>query len=200
MKHESERHREYQIEGPWNKAPVKQRENACPLRDRSHLRDVRIRRVHDPLRKRIEQNVRRQTAGEHHGTPGKEIVLRLLIRLSQHNIPVLGERKEQRHQQHSHADHKVIQSHRIAEEEAHLRNHSIRLLRENKQIHRQRHDQNERHQCDHPVDSLAVSSYHVIAHNIEPPFPAFPGLPGVVRIHLRPSAAIHLSWLSRYVL
>ena len=165
MQHEAEGHRQHQVEGPGNEAPVEQREYSCPLSDGSHLRDVRVCGIHDPLRKGVEQDVRRQSAGEHHGSPGKEVVLRLLIRLSQNDVPVLGKRKEDRYQKHAHTDHKIIESHGISEEEADLGNNSVRLLREHKQINRQCHDQNERHQCDHPVDPLAVCSYHIIAHD-----------------------------------
>ena len=164
VQHEAERNREHQIKSPGDKTPVEQRENACPLGNGAHLRDVRVRGVHNPLRKGIEQNIRRQTAGEHHGAPCEEVVLRLLAGLSQHNVPVFGHREENRDNQDSQSDYQIIETHRVSKEESHLRDDHVRLLRVNKQIYCQPHNENKGNKCDHPVDPAVVCCSLIVAH------------------------------------
>ena len=95
MQHEAERDRKHQIKCPRDKAPMENRENACPFRDAAaHFGKMRIGSIHHPLRKGIEQNIRGKTAGEHHCAPGEEVILGLFTGISQYDIAVFGKRHE----------------------------------------------------------------------------------------------------------
>ena len=88
VKHKAKRNRQHQIESPRDKAPVKQRKYARPVLNAAKFCDVGICCVQDPLGERIKQNIRCQTAGKHHASPGKEGIFRFLIRFSEHNISI----------------------------------------------------------------------------------------------------------------
>ena len=70
---------------------MEKREYPCPVCDAStHLGDVWVGSIHDPLGKAVKQDVRSKATGEHHAAPSKEAVLGLLVRFTKHDVAVLG--------------------------------------------------------------------------------------------------------------
>ena len=62
MEHEAECNSKYEIESPWNQAPVEDRIGTCPVLDASQFCDMRVRCIQDPFRKenriKCQQQVR----------------------------------------------------------------------------------------------------------------------------------------------
>ena len=95
MQHEPKGGGKHKIECPWDETPMEQREDASPFSNTSsHLSNMRVGSIHNPLGKRVEQDVGGKTAGEHHAAPCKKIVLWLFIRFPKNNLTILGEGKE----------------------------------------------------------------------------------------------------------
>lgn len=176
MQHKAKGHGKDKIERPGNKAPVEEREHACPFCYASHLFDMRIRRIHRPLGKGVKQDVCGKTAGEHHGAPGKEVVLWLLVLFSKDNIAILGESQEEADEQNANADKDVVGTECISEEEPDIGDNSICLIREDKQINCQCHDQDKRHKGYQPVYPALVCCTSFFTHCDFPPLiPAVAG-------------------------
>ena len=154
MQHKAEGCRQHQIKGPGNETPVKQRKYPRPRLHGAQLCDMGIGGIHDPLGEGIEQNIRRQTAGEHHAAPSEEGVLRLFLGASQHDIAVFGSTQVYGHKENAQPRHNVEGSQRVAEKEPHLSQHKVRLLRQREKQQTQPANQRQGHQCDHPVDSV----------------------------------------------
>ena len=137
MEHKAEGHRQHQIEAPGDEAPMEQGVHPRPVLNRPHFRQMGVRGVKHPLGEGIEENIRCQAAGEHHGAPGEEGIFRLFIGLSQNDLAVLGEGQEQGQSENTQADDEIIQAEGVPEKEPDLAQDRIGLLRQEEKQHTQ---------------------------------------------------------------
>ena len=129
MEHEAEGRSQHQIEGPGDQTPVKQREHPGPGPVAAQLGNVGIHRIEDPLGEGIEQDVRSQTGGEHHGAPGEEAVLGLLLLSAQHDAAEPGTGNVQRQQEKTQADDQIVNAEGIAQHKADMAQNPVGALR-----------------------------------------------------------------------
>lgn len=118
MKHKAEGDSEYQIERPRDRTPVEQRVGAGPGLHGTHLGDMRIVRVKDPLTERVEQDIGRKSGGEHHARPDEEGIFWLFIRLSEADRTESGECQIQGEQEDKETDGEIEQAEGIAKDKA----------------------------------------------------------------------------------
>ena len=174
MEHEAEGRCQHQIEPPGDKAPVEQREHPRPFLNAAQLLNVGVGGVENPLREGVEKDIRRQAAGEHHGTPGEKRVFRLLARVPQDDVPVLGAGDEQGQKKDSQPDDQVVGPEGVAEKEADLAQHGVGLFRHEEEDDAQRHDDPQRHQRDHPVNFFSGQFWLHVAFLLSRPAGVIP--------------------------
>ena len=153
MEHEAEGDSQHQIEGPGNEAPVKERKNPGPVRDGAQLRQVGTGGVHDPFGEGIEEDIRGETAGEHHAAPGKEGIAGLFMRLAQDDGSAGGQRHDQGNDQDAQAEDQIIGAQGVAKEEAYLGDDPVGLLRQREEQAGQGQNQAEGSQGNQPVNA-----------------------------------------------
>ena len=121
VQHEAEAGRQHGVETPGDEAPMEERIGAGPVLHRAQLPDVAFLRIGNPLAERIEKNVRRQAAGEDHGAPAEEAVLRLLAGLAERDAADRREGHPERDQQDSEADQQIVDAEFVAQKTADCR-------------------------------------------------------------------------------
>ena len=152
MEHETEAHRENDVEGPGDGAPVEKRIGRRPHLHVAHGLDVRVGGVHRPFAQRIEEDVRGEGRGENHRAPHEIAVLRLL-EIAEADLAILRERHPHRQAEHADAEEAVVEAAVVAEELSDAVQRVFRAVgQENKERAEQRHARKRDEGLD-PVDA-----------------------------------------------
>ncbi len=150
MEHKAECHGQHHVETPGDRPPVKQGVGGSPVLHFSHLGDAGFSRVEDPLAQGVEQDVRRQPGGKHHGTPLEGGILRFFI-CAQANSPIGGKRDVQGAQEDPKSHEKVAASKLIPQEIADGCHHPSRRFGDCEKQDAQKQDSDKRDHCGDPV-------------------------------------------------
>ena len=117
MEHEAEGHRQSHVEAPGDGSPVEQGIYGCPVLDAAHVGDVGLRGVEHPLAEGVEEDVRGQAGGEHHGSPFKIGILGF-VQVAQADGAVPGKGHVQGAEEDAQADDQVVGSEGVPQKEA----------------------------------------------------------------------------------
>ena len=161
MEHKAEAGRQHRVEAPGDHAPVVDRIGACPVLNGPQLRDVGFLGVVDPFAQGIEEDVRRQTAGEHHGAPEPEAVLGLFIGAAQNDVPDFGKGQVKADQKHAQSDHQIVGAEGVSQEEPDRRQH----VGGPRGIDHKKHAQDQNTgQRDHRSGRIQLSFHRFVVH------------------------------------
>ncbi len=138
MDHETEGDGQDDVEAPGNGAPVKQRVGAGPVLLGTHFQNMGFIGVEHPLAQGIEQDVRGQTCGEHHGAPAEGGILRF-VRVAQADFAEAGKTHVQGADEGPQPQDQVIAAQLVAQEKADGTENTRRGLR-------QSHEQGAQHE------------------------------------------------------
>jgi len=70
--------------------------------------NIRLSHIQNPFTERVKQDIRREPRSEHHTSPGKKRICRLLVRLSQNNRSIGRKGNKQREKKDKEPQAQVI--------------------------------------------------------------------------------------------